>query len=499
MPALRFTRNSRSVARAARTSLFALLLLLLLTPGSARAAEAPAPDLAAGAAGHWEGELDLPQNLGKLQVMVDLRREGGAWTGTIDIPMQGAKGLPLEDVAIQDGKVHFKIKGIPGVPTFDGTLADSPPQVIQGTFTQAGTSLHFRLGRDPVAKPVRLQEPKPPFPYTAEEVTYTNGGVKLAGTLTLPPGDGPFPAVVLITGSGAQDRDESLLGHKPFLVLADHLSRHGIAVLRADDRGVGGSTGSVPESTTADFAQDALAGVRFLKTHPRIAKDRIGLLGHSEGGVAAPLAASQSSDVAFVVMLAGTGVPGPEVLLLQNERISRAEGTPEDKIQKQLAVTRRLMDVIRTEQDPAARQAKLRQAAQEDAAAMTADELRTAGGADSVVERNVRLFDSPWFRYFLAYDPRPALRQVKVPVLALNGDLDLQVIADQNLPEIEKALKESGNKDFTLKRLPGLNHLFQPAKTGSPSEYAKIEVTIDPLVLDTVTGWITERFGTDKR
>ncbi len=487
--------------QALRFTLILLLLPLLLlgAPAFVRAAEAPAPDPAAGAAGHWEGEIELPQNAGKLQVMVDLARAGGAWTGTIDIPMQGAKGLPLEDVAVQDGKVHFKIKGIPGDPTFDGTLAVSPAQTVQGTFTQGGASLPFRLGREPVAKPVRLQEPKPPFPYSAEEVTYTNGGVKLAGTLTLPPGDGPFPAVVMITGSGAQDRDETLLGHKPFLVLADHLSRHGIAVLRADDRGVGGSTGSVPDSTTADFAQDALAGVRFLKTHPRIARDRIGLLGHSEGAVAAPLAASQSSDVAFVVMLAGTGVPGAEVLLLQTERIARAEGTPEERIQKQSAAIRKMIDALGAASDPAARDAKLRQAARESVATLTPDELRAAGGADGLVERDVQFFGSPWFRYFVGYDPRPALRQVKVPVLALDGELDLQVIPDQNLPEIEKALKEAGNKDFTLKRLPGLNHLFQPAKTGSPSEYAKSEITMAPVVLDTVTAWITERFVTAKR
>jgi len=468
-----------------------LLLLLLLAPSWVRAEETPD---SIRAAGHWEGEIKLPQDAGQIQVMIDLVREGGAWTGTIDIPMQGAKALPLEEITVQEDKVHFKIKGIPGTPTFDGTLAAAPASSIVGTFTQGGASLPFRLGRDAVVRPVRPQEPKPPFPYTAEEVTYTNGTVKLAGTLTLPPGDGPFPAVVMITGSGAQDRDETLLGHKPFLVLADHLSRHGIAVLRADDRGVGGSTGSVSDSTSADFAQDALAGVRFLKTHSKIAGDRIGLIGHSEGGVVGPLAASQSSDVAFVVMLAGTGVPGPEVLVLQSERMARADGTPEEKIHKESASIRRMIDVVRTENDPAARERKLREAAREDAATLTADELKAAGGTDALVGNAVKTFNSPWFRYFLAYDPRPALRKVKVPVLALNGELDLQVIPDQNLPEIEKAFKEGGNKDFTLKRLPGLNHLFQPAKTGSPTEYAKIETTMDPLVLDTVTQWITERF-----
>jgi uncharacterized protein len=478
-----------------RISRFLLLLLLIAAPGSSRAAETPDPNRTAG---HWEGEINLPQDAGKLQVMVDLVREGDAWRGTIDIPMQGAKGLPLEEIAVQEGKVHFKIKGVPGAPTFDGTLAIAPTQSIQGTFTQGGASLSFKLGRDAVAKPVHLQEPKPPFPYTAEEVTFTDGTVRLAGTLTLPPGDGPFPAVVMITGSGAEDRDETLFGHKPFLILADHLSRHGIAVLRTDDRGVGGSTGSVPDSTSADFAQDALAGVRFLRTHPKIAANRIGLLGHSEGGTVGPLAASRSSDVAFVVMLAGTGVPGPEILLLQGERMARADGTPEETIQKQSAAMRRLVDAVRMENDPSVRETKVREAAREVAATMTPDELRAGGGLDAVADRDVRTFNSPWFRYFLAYDPRPALRYLKVPVLVLNGELDLQVIPDQNLPEIEKALKAAGNKDYTIERLPGLNHLFQPAKTGSPSEYAKSEITIDPLVLDTITQWITERFITPK-
>ncbi len=204
------------------------------------------------------------------------------------------------------------------------------------------------------------QEPKPPFPYSLEEVHYETNGVKLAGTLTLPSGAGPFPAVLLLTGSGAQNRDEEVFGHKPFLVIADHLTRAGIAVLRMDDRGIGGSTGSVSNSTTADFADDALAGVRFLKSHPHIAPGRIGLLGHSEGGIIAPLAASRSKDVAFVILLAGTGLPGAEVLLDQGTRIARAEGAPEGRIQTQTADQRKVFELIRTEKDPVALRAKLR-------------------------------------------------------------------------------------------------------------------------------------------
>lgn len=455
----------------------ALVFVALLSP-ALRASESPA--------GHWEGTIELPGSTGNLEVMVDLVQSGGAWSGTIDIPLQGAKGLPLDGVVVDGAKVRFTISNVPGYPTFDGTLEEG---ALRGSYTQSGVSMPFRLGREKLAKPKRPQEPQPPFPYASEEVTYKNGDVTLAGTLTLPPGDGPFPAVVLLTGSGAQDRDESAFDHKPFLVLADHLSRRGIAVLRSDDRGVGGSTGSVPRSTTADFAEDALAGVALLRRHPKIAKDRVGLLGHSEGGLAAPLAASKSSDVAFVVMLAGPAVPGSEVLLGQIEALSRAAGVPADQIAKGLETQRSLYAVLNSEADPAKRRARLLEVLKAGAAGQAKDELLAA---------QVEQIENPWFRHFLDFDPRPVLRQVKVPVLALNGELDLQVLAGQHLPEIEKALREAGNPDVTAKSLPGLNHLFQPAKTGLLDEYAASEVTMSPEVLALVSDWITARFGKPK-
>lgn len=462
-----------------------LLLLLSLIPGLARAAETAA------AGGHWEGEINLPQSQ-MLQVMVDLEEAGGAWKGTIDIPAQGAKGLPLEQIAVDGAKVRFVITGVPGAPTFDGTIENGE---IKGTFTQGGGSVPFRLGRQAVELVRRPQEPRPPFPYTAEEVTYKNGDVTLAGTLTVPPGDGPFPAVVLITGSGPQDRDETVLGHKPFLILADHLTRHGIAVLRADDRGVGGSTGKAMESTSADFAQDALAGVRLLKAHAKIAPAKIGLVGHSEGGVVAPLAASQSPDVAFLVLLAGTGAPAPELLLKQSELISRAAGISEEAIRQEAEAMKRMFEILRSEKEPAAREAKLREVAKATLAAAAEQDVKDAGGPEAYVDGMVKGINTPWFIFFLDYDPRPALRKVTVPVLALNGELDLQVPVDMNLPAIEKILKESGNKDVTAKSLPGLNHLFQTAKTGSPAEYTKIEETMSPEVLRMISAWISERFA----
>jgi len=352
---------------------------------------------------------------------------------------------------------------------------------------------------DPTPVPTRRpQEPKPPFPYTAQEVRYANGdssGVKLAGTLTIPPGPGPFPAVLLITGSGPQDRDESSFGHQPFRVIADHLSRRGIAVLRVDDRGTGGSTGNVDGATTADFARDVLAGVRFLKSQPKIDGDRIGLLGHSEGGVVAPLAASQSPDVAFVILLGGTGVPGSEIVQMQSRLIARANGANDIAIHRNQEALRRTFEVLRTEPDAAAREANLRALAKDLLVTMSDDQIRTLGGVGPAAEAVAKGMNTRWFRYFIDYDPRPALRKVKIPVLALNGDRDLQVTPDPNLPEIEKALKQGGNRDVTVRLLPGLNHLFQPAQTGSPAEYGVIETTMDPAVLDLVTRWIQERFA----
>jgi pimeloyl-ACP methyl ester carboxylesterase len=430
-----------------------------------------------------------------LLVKIDLASVEGAWKGTIDIPEQGAKALALEKIAVEGDHVRFAITGVPGAPTFDGKLENDK---IAGTFTQGGGSIPFHLGRETVQAARRPQDPVPPFPYQEEEVAYQNGDIHLAGTLTLPQGAGPFPAVVLITGSGAQNRNEELLGHRPFLVLADHLSRNGIAVLRVDDRGVGGSTGTVSGSTTSDFAGDVLAGVAFLKqhaNHAHIAADRIGLIGHSEGGVIAPLAASRSKDVAFIVLMAGTGVPGYDILPGQVEAIDVSSGQSADKAKREADVTRAALDLVRAEKDDATLRAKLKKLFEEHKDALDAGDLQQAGSLDAFVDQQAKSIGSPWFRYFLDYDPRPALRQVKVPVLALNGELDRQVLPDQNLPGIEQALREGKNPDVTVRRLPGLNHLFQTATTGSPTEYASIQETMSPTALDTMTHWILERFG----
>ncbi|MEW6746232.1 MAG: alpha/beta fold hydrolase [Planctomycetota bacterium] len=448
-------------------------------------------------AGRWQGSIDVPGN--SLAVTVELKAGDGGWSGAIDIPAQGLKAVALAEIEIKGEEVRFTIAGLPGTPTFEGKVAGDE---IRGTLLQGGVKCSFRLGREGTpeaasARPiplVRAQDPKPPFPYGVEEVTYTNGEITLAGTLTIPEGEGPFPAVLLITGSGAQNRDEEIMGHRPFLVIADYLTRQGIAVLRVDDRGVGGSTGNVVTATTADFATDVIAGVRFLRARPDIATDAVGVLGHSEGGLVGPLAASQCDEIAFVIMLAGTGVRGDEVLYLQGELLRRASGGSEELIESQRRLQRELFKAVEEAADEATLRDKVRAIMREQAASMSAAEKATLGNLEAFIETQVASLANPWMRFFITYDPRPALRKVEVPVLALNGEKDLQVWYEQNLPEIEKALQEGGNEDVTIRSFPGLNHLFQKCETGNVSEYAQLGLTIELEVLDCIADWIQQRF-----
>ncbi|MXX76864.1 MAG: alpha/beta hydrolase [Holophagales bacterium] len=445
------------------------------------------------AAGHWEGSIEAPGQ--PLVVMVDLAETDGAWSGTIDIPAQGAVDLPLSGVAVKGETVRFTINGVPGEPTFEGTLAGGE---ITGEFRQGPARLPFRLGREAVEveAPSRPQEPKPPFPYDDEEVEYTNGNVKIAGTLTLPPGDGKVPAALLISGSGALNRDLELAGHKPFLVLADHLTRLGTAVLRVDDRGVGGSTGSTWQSTSRDKANDVLAGVRFLRDHDRIDPERVGLIGISEGGLVAPLALNrvEPGTIAYAVLLAGPGVPGGDLLRQQLRRIAEANGAPAPMIEELATLQDRALEIIGSGMPPQEAEAALREvvieqlSASPETAQLSGEALETAVSA--AVESNL----SPWFRFFIRYDPRPALGGLAVPTLALFGGKDTQVDADQNQSAMEAALAASGNHDITIRRFADMNHLFQTAVTGSPAEYARIEETMAPEVLELIGNWIAERF-----
>ncbi len=445
--------------------------------------------------GLWAGPLKVAAGIELRLVLNVAKGKDGALTAKLDSPDQGAKGIPISTLELKDGELSFSVKSLGA--SFTGKKNDAG-DAFEGTFTQGRAKIPLTLKKtDKIEEARRPQTPKPPFPYDAEEVTYRNeaGDVTLAGSLTIPKGDGPFPVALLITGSGSQDRDETILEHKPFLVLADYLTRRGIAVLRVDDRGVGGSTGSAKTSTSEDFAGDVLAGVAFLKSHAKVDPTKIGLIGHSEGGLIAPMVASRSDDVAFVVLMAGTGLDGAEILTLQGDLIARAMGAKDAARASQAELLKRSYAVLREEKDDKVAIEKLKAIAKETIAALT-DEDRVALGEDSSsVDAQMERLASPWFRFFLTFDPRPTLAKVKCPVLAINGEKDLQVPPKENLREIEKAIRSGGNERVTVKELPGLNHLFQTAETGAPSEYAKIEETISPAALEVIGDWIVSQVG----
>jgi fermentation-respiration switch protein FrsA (DUF1100 family) len=430
--------------------------------------------------GAWMGTLDTGAM--KLRVVFHIVNTEDGLTATMDSLDQGMKGMPITSVTHAGTTLKIEAKSMGGL--FEGKIA-ADLSSIDGNWSQGGGTIPL------VLKPVkdqaelelkRPQNPVKPYPYRDEDVSYDNHlqHVTLAATLTVPQGKGPFPAVLLITGSGPQDRDESLLGHKPFLVLSDYLTRHGIAVLRADDRGTAKSTGDFATATTADFATDAEAGIAYLKTRSEVDPHKMGLIGHSEGGVIAPMIAARNKDVAFIVMMAGTGVPGDQILIAQGEAIQIASGKSPEEAARGTAKRREMFALVETEKDDAVLKTELKE--------------KMAGDVpDAQVGMQIKQITSPWFRYFLTYDPAPALRKVTCPVLAINGALDTQVPPKLNLPIIRKTLEEGGNKHFEIDELPGLNHLFQTAKTGSPAEYAQIEETMSPVALDKMATWILQQ------
>ncbi|MBL8623087.1 MAG: alpha/beta fold hydrolase [Myxococcales bacterium] len=449
----------------------------------------------------WGGAIEIA---GQVPLEFELMWMPGP-AATMAIPQQGLAATALVDVTATGNAMTFTLQPPGAAPAAyarfaveraaDGTTA-------RGTLKQNGAELPVRMrrladGEVVGAAPVRPQEPKPPLPYDAREASYASkDGTRLAGTLTVPRGGGPHPAVVLITGTGAQDRDESLAGHKPFLVLADHLTRHGVAVLRVDDRGVGGSGGDTAATDLDGKVEDALAGVAWLRQQPDIDGARVGLVGHSEGGVIAPMAASRpDARIAFIVLLAGPGVTGAQVSLRQLEQIMRVGGSDEATIKAAvdgqrvlLAAQARTADPVELRKAIEARIDQLAQLASPVERAQFTGDARTA-----MITNGLAGLASPASRSFSLTDPAPYLAKVRCPVLALGGSLDLQVAADENLAAIQAALARGGNPDVTVATLPGLNHLFQPARRGLIDEYAQIETTFDPAALERVSTWLTAR------
>ncbi len=464
-------------------------------PLTLKKAAAEAPVVVNGKEQVWEGKMSVGAGMQLRMVFHVLKDDTGKYTGTFDSPDQGAKGLKLDSVTVEKGKMTFEAKAL--AAKYEGKVDESGTEVL-GEWSQGAAKLPLTLKLVSKASEVkRPQTPKPPFPYKNELVSYPNkaGKVTLAGTLTIPQGKGPFPVAIMISGSGSQDRDETLFEHKPFMLIADTLTRRGVAVLRIDDRGVGGSTGNPSTSTTDDYAGDVLAGVQFLKTRSEINGKKIGLIGHSEGGLIAPIVATRSNDVAFIVMMAGTGLPGDEILYLQGRLIAKSLGAGNPLLDWNTKAQKRFLEIVKSEPDNARAHTKLTAAVKELVAEYPDQKPKTVELIAKTLEGQLKTLESPWFRYFLTFDPRPTLQKVKCPVLALVGEKDLQVPPKENLSEIEKALKKGGSTHVTVKELPGLNHLFQTCQTGSPSEYAQIEESVSPLALKEIADWVTEQVG----
>ncbi|NGX26472.1 MAG: Esterase EstD [Chlamydiae bacterium] len=449
--------------------------------------------------GDWSGTLDVGGIQLTLVLHVD-QDEQGKLRASLDSIEQGIKGIQVDTIQIEDKTIKFSIEKLKA--SYEGIYNENE---ISGKFTQGGMKAPLIFTRDETANGKelqRLQHPQPPFPYHTEEVSFKNSAadVILSGTLTLPKGKGPFPVTLLIAGSGPCDRDQSGFGHKPFLVLSDHLVRRGIATLRFDKRGVEKSTGNYETATSGDFANDVLAGVEYLKTRKEI--QQIGLIGHSLGGGIAPLVATNSKDISFLVLMAGPAVSGEEILYEQGVLLQRNLRISEERIKQDRKLREKVFAIVKQETDYKKVEQKIRTEMEKHFAAVPPD--ANASGSEGIavihpdhIEEMLKRITTPWFRYFLTYDPGEYLKLIKAPILALGAEKDLQIPPQQNLPVIAKILKEAKHSDYTILKFPRLNHLFQTCKTGAISEYATIEETISPTALNAISDWILKK--TDKQ
>jgi len=439
--------------------------------------------------GIWLGTLEIQSLELRLAITLSGSAEGELKAalksidqGGAEVPMEQAI-LSLDTLLVKHAGARIEIEGI--INADEGTWQT---EFRQGPVKES--ILFAKVDQLPVL--ARTQDPLPPFPYQVEEVSYRNqkADIDIAGTLTLPEGEGPFPVVILLTGSGPQNRDEELFGHKPFLVLADHLSRNGIAVLRSDDRGVGGSTGSFSGSTSGDFAADAMAGVEFLKTRAEINPDHIGLAGHSEGGMMAPIAASSSGDVGFIVLMAAPGIPFEEIVLYQKKRKWIQAGINETDMALLMSWHRKVWTLVSGKVSNEKLEEEMRILYKEH----TEDEISRMHKSEEILNAEIKLVTDPWWRYAARYNAGKILGRLSCPVLAINGTKDTQVTSIENLGAIKEALRSAGNKNYLVKEIEGLNHLFQTADTGDESEYGKIEETMSPLAMEMISDWIRDLY-----
>ncbi|MFN3242602.1 MAG: alpha/beta hydrolase family protein [Planctomycetota bacterium] len=484
-----------------RTFATFLLPAILLLTSVAATQSGPDPLV-----GPWRGTLLV--GIAKLEVVLHIERQDDGYHATFDSVTQGARGIPVASLAREGDTVTAKLPriGAEYVATFVAAT-DGAAARLDGTWKQGGRSLDLDLepgGEKPLNRP---QHPTGEVPYGVEEVAFGHdpkqplaesfvvgqgAPVTLAATLTLPRGDGPHPVAVMISGSGPQDRDESLLGHKPFWVIADHLTRNGVAVLRYDDRGTAGSTGDFAAATSADFAVDARAALRYLRTRDDIDHARMGLIGHSEGGLIAPMvAAGPDRDlVAFAVLLAPPAVNIRDVITRQSALIGAAEGGDPDEVALDAEMSGAALAAVAANRDDAkAREAALQAIADEYWPKLPEESRKQVGGTPADLAKMMQRLNTPWMNWLVHHDPVPTLKAMRCEVLALFGGKDLQVEPAQNVPPLEAALAGRQPK-ATIVTIDGVNHLFQHTETGKPSEYGDLEETFAPKALQTIQHWL---------
>ena len=457
-----------------------LLLLLLISCTSIMNAQ----DISGG----WTGTLMVQG--AELPLVFNFTKTATGYTATMDSPKQGVKGIPVDEVTFTDKKLTVMVFAA-GMKYIGEWKSDTE---ITGTFEQGSFTAPMTFTKG-VVEVIRPQEPVKPYPYYTEDIQFTNTqeNIALAGTLSLPKKEGKFPAVVLISGSGQQNRDSELLGHKPFLVIADYLTRNGIAVLRYDDRGVGESKGDPTLSTSANFANDAKAAIAFLKSRKEINSKKIGIIGHSEGGMIAPMIAADDKNIDFLVLLAGTGVAGDVLLVDQNYQVGKTRGMTEEELQESKIGNQKIYDIVKAEGDLATVKRNLTNYYEGEVSKIPEAERPSKEEIEASTKQQVDGIATPWLRYFLTYNPKENLKKVKCPVLVLNGDKDIQVTSKLNTEGIANALKEGGNKEVNVQIFPGLNHLFQHCTTCDVAEYSRLDETFSPEVLKTMSDWILQK------
>lgn len=459
-----------------------LLLLLLL----AQSIQAQKFDLS----GSWLGALDF--NGRSMDILISFEQTDGTYTGNLSSEKQQLKGIGITNIQLSLPELKFDIPLAGG--RWEGTV-DEKTNTLKGHWVQGPMKAELNLEKQKVKPQLKIkdrpQTPQAPFPYTVHEVTFTNerDGTTLAGTLTIPSGTGPFPAAILLTVAGPNDRDQSHGSpqHKPFMVLADHLTRQGIAVLRTDDRGIGGSSGDIFESTMEDFAYDALAGFNMLKKRPDIKASQIGFIGNSEGTLVGPMAAAINEETAFIITLGGMGIKGSEVILDQVSAIGKLGGLDATGIEKLRDHTQNLFKAVQKETNPEKAAKRLRKLLANSEKPEMDERLFLVPKS---VDEQIRIFSSPWYRYQVNFDPAPVLQTITCPFLALHGSKDPFVAPDKNLEAIAGHLRKAGNRQYATVLLPDVNHVFQDATSGSPLDYNQNETSFSPRALELITSWL---------